>query len=277
MFKKYVRKIIVHWITISGFVLIAAGTLLTYIGQNTSNRIDDKQLHQSTREKSFQIDKIVKNKNKLLARIDEYQENLSEKEEIIQLLKARISEINRFATEQSTDEQVDVSVDEPDVIATEQHVDKQIEAGIHAIPENNLNDVILQVNNQVNNLCAEGKKSEAYDIADNLRQKHPDCGPAYFLLGMIEMYRENYINGEEFLYQAIELGLPDEDMAWAYHNLSYSLLQKEGIDINSETSWLIETNWFIFEKAKRLLEKALEFNPDMEESKKILKLLADLH
>ncbi len=38
MLKEFVRKVIVYWITISGVALIAVGTLLTYIGQNASNK-----------------------------------------------------------------------------------------------------------------------------------------------------------------------------------------------------------------------------------------------
>ena len=107
MFKKYVRKIIVHWITLSGFVLIAAGTFLTYIGQNTSNRFDDKQLHQSISEKTFQIDELISSNNKLLTRIDEYQKSLSEKDEVIQRLEAYVDKINVPVPEKSTDEETE--------------------------------------------------------------------------------------------------------------------------------------------------------------------------
>ncbi|MBT3878976.1 MAG: tetratricopeptide repeat protein [Candidatus Scalindua sp.] len=255
MLKKYIRKIIVHWITISGVALIAVGTLLTYVGKSTSNRFDDKYLHQSIGGKSSQVDKLVKSKSELLVRIDEYQKKLLEKSETIQRLKDHVNKLNVIAAKQPADEQVDVPVDKPDVVTSEQHADKQIKAGIHIVPEENLHDIILRAKS----LCVEGKDDDAYKIMESLRQKHPDFGQAYFMLGTIEMYKENYVKGQALLNRAIQLGLPDDDMAWAYHNLGYSLLQKQD-----------------FKKAKGFLEKAMEFNPDMEESKKALKFLDDL-
>ena len=255
MFNKYVRKITEHRIALSGIILIAVGTFLTFIGQDASYRFNDNQLRQTLSQKSSQTKRLVKRKNELLARIDEDQKKLTEKDETIQLLQAHISKLNVPATKQSEDEQIDISVDKPDIIAPEQHADKQIEADIQVVPDQDLHDIILQAKN----LCVEGKNDEAYRVVDNLRQKHPDFGSAYFMLGTIEMYREHYVKGEALLNRAIQLGLPDDDMAWAYHNLGYSLLQKED-----------------FEKAKGFLEKAVEFNPEMEESKKALKLLGEI-
>jgi len=81
-----------HWITILGVVLIAAGTILACFGQNIKSRLVDKHLHQSISEKTFQIGELVNSKNELLTRIDEYQENLSGKDETIHQYTAQIDE-----------------------------------------------------------------------------------------------------------------------------------------------------------------------------------------
>jgi tetratricopeptide (TPR) repeat protein len=234
MFKKYVRKINVHWISISGIILIAAGTFLVYFGQYIGNRFDDKYLQQSIRNKTSQIGRLVNSKNELLARIDEYQKIQSEKNEIIKQLEARAGEMN--------------------VSIPEQLADEQTGDGDQVIPEQNVNDIIAQARS----LCNEGKYDEAYKISDDLRQKNPDLGLAYFILGTVEMRRENFDEGEGLLNRAVQLGLPDDDMAWAFHNLGISLVRKKD-----------------FEKAKGLLEKAVELNPDMEKSRNALKLLDD--
>ena len=108
-------------------------------------------------------------------------------------------------------------------------------------------------------LYDKGEYDDAYNIVDDLRQKHPDFGLTYFILGMIEMRNEHYDKGEELLNQAVKLGLPDEDMAWAFHNLGTSSLRKKD-----------------FEQAREFLEKAVGLNPNMEESRKVLNLLDDL-
>jgi len=105
MFDKYVRKIIEYRILSSGIVLIAIGTFLCYIGQNSRNRFDDKPLHQSISEKTSQIDQLVSSRNKLLTRIDEYKKSLSGKDEIIQQLEACVKKINVPASEKSMDEE----------------------------------------------------------------------------------------------------------------------------------------------------------------------------
>ena len=223
-----------HWITISGIVLIAAGTFLTYFGHNIRNKFDDKHLHQSISNKTSQIDELISGNNELLTRIDEYQKSLSEKDEIIKQLEARVGE--------------------PNIPAREQLADEQIETGAQVIPEQDVSDVIAQARS----LCNEGKYDEAYKISDELRQKNPDSGLAYYILGTIEMRRKNFDEGEDLLNRAVQLGLPDEDMAWAFHNLGISLVRKQD-----------------FERAKELLEKAVEANPDMEKSRNALKLLDD--
>jgi tetratricopeptide (TPR) repeat protein len=192
-----------HWITILGIVLIAAGTILACFGQNIRNRFVDKHLHQSISEKTSQIDELVNGKNKLFARINKYQESLSEKDEIIHRLE--------------------VQVNESIVPAPEQFADEQIEPSTQDISEMDLSDVIAQAKS----LCNEGRYDEAYIIADDLRRKNPDFGQAYFILGTIEMRKERYRKGVELLNRAIHLKLPNEDTAWAFHNLGIASLRKK--------------------------------------------------
>ncbi|ODS31463.1 MAG: hypothetical protein SCARUB_03420 [Candidatus Scalindua rubra] len=189
---------VVHWITILGIILIAAGIFLTYKGQNIRNKFDNERLHQRISEKTSQIGELVNGNNELLTKIDEYQESLSEKDEIIQQLEAQIAELSVSVPKQPTDE--------------------QIEAVPQVSPESEFSDVIAQAKS----LCNKGRYDEAYKIADDLRQKNPDFGLAYFLLGTIEMRKEHYDEGEELLNRAIQRELPDEDKAWAFHNLGIS-------------------------------------------------------
>jgi tetratricopeptide (TPR) repeat protein len=243
-----------HWITILGIVLIATGTILACFGQNIRSRFVDKHLHQSISEKPSQIDELVNGRNELLARIGKYQENLSEKDEIIQRLEAQVDEKRISDPEQLTYKQVEAQVNESTVPAPEQLADEQIETSAQVIPETDLSDVIAQAKS----LCNEGKYDEAYKIADDLRRKNPDFGQAYFVLGTIEMRKESYSKGVELLNRAIHLKLPDEDTAWAFHNLGIASLRKKD-----------------YEKAKEFLEKAVELNSNMEKSKSALKLLND--
>lgn len=221
-----------HWITISGIVLIAAGTFLAYFGHNIRNKSDDKHLHQSIINKTSQIDELISSNNELLTRINKYQKSLSEKDEIIKQLEAQVGE--------------------PNIPAREQLADEQTEASDQVIPEQDVSDVIAQARS----LCNEGKYDEAYKISDDLRQKNPDSGLAYYILGTVEMRRKNFDEGEYLLNRAVQLGLPDEDMAWAFHNLGISSLRRKDL-----------------EKAREFLNKAVKLNPDMEESKKTLETL----
>jgi Tetratricopeptide repeat. len=109
-------------------------------------------------------------------------------------------------------------------------------------------------------LCKMGKYDDAYGIADDLRQKYPEDGLPYFILGTIEMRKENYDKGEDLLNTAVKMEQSDEDKAWSFHNLGIFSARKNNI-----------------EKAREYLAKAVELNPDMMESKKALKLLDNLN
>lgn len=223
-----------HWITVLGIILIATGTILACFGQNIMDRYDNKRLLRSISEKTFRIDELISNNNELFTKINEYQKSLLEKDEAIQRLEVQVGESN--------------------VSVRKQPVDEQIEVDTQIIPGKHLRDEILQAKRLYN----EGRYDEAYRIADELRQKNPDFGLAYFILGTTEMQRKHYDEGEELLNRAVQFGLPDEDMAWAFHNLGYSSLRKRD-----------------FDKAKEFLEKSIELNSDMVKSRKALKLVND--
>ncbi|MCR4291024.1 MAG: tetratricopeptide repeat protein [Candidatus Scalindua sp.] len=223
-----------HWITTLGILLIAAGTILTCFGQNIMNRFDNKHILRSISEKTFRIDELTSSNNELFTRINEYQKRLLEKDETIHGLEVQVGGSNISVKKQS--------------------IDKQIEVGAQTILGKHLSDEIAQAKRLYN----EGKYDEAYRIADEQRENNSDFGLARFILGTIEMHRKHYDKGEEMLKKAIQFGLPDEDMAWAFHNLGYSSLRKQD-----------------FEKAREFLGKAIELNSDMENSRKALKLVDD--
>ncbi len=263
-----------HWITISGITLIAAGTFLTFFGQNIRNRFDNKHLHHSMSEKTIQINDLNSGNNELLARIDEYQKSLSGKDKIIQQLEVQIGSPKAKVPKQVRDRQLELQFDRPKVIDPEQirdeqldvrdegqdvpslepATDKQEEAVAQVISESGYSDLIANAKS----LCDEGRYDEAYEIADDLRQKNPDFGQAYFVLGTIELRKKNYNKGEDLLGRAVSLAMPDKDMSWALHNLGISSIRKKNYD-----------------EARVHLEKAIEFNSGMEKSRKALKLIND--
>ena len=205
-----------HWTNILAIILIASGTILACFGRNIMNKFDDKHLLRSISEKTFQIDELISGNNELHVRIDEYEKSLLEKDKIIQQLEARDDGLNIPSQEQDS------------------------------------NDVIANASR----LCDEGKYDEAYKIADDLRQKKPEFGLAYLVLGAIEIRKKHYDKGDELLNRAAQLVLTDKDKAWVLHNLGISSIQKED-----------------YKKAKIHLEKAIELNPGMENSKKAIKVL----
>lgn len=76
-----------HWITIVGIILITAGTIMTYFGQNIRNKSDIVGLNNSINEKNCQIDELVRGKNELLEKVEIYQQDLREKEKQIEALE----------------------------------------------------------------------------------------------------------------------------------------------------------------------------------------------
>jgi len=112
--------------------------------------------------------------------------------------------------------------------------------------------------NSARDLFNQGKFDEAYRIAEDLRKKSPKFGLAYFLIGTIEIQSGDFEKGEKSLEQAIQLELPEGDKAWAFHNLGIAALRKQNLS-----------------KAVDYLKRAIQVNPEMEDSKKTLKLIED--
>lgn len=223
-----------HWITIIGIIMIAAGTVLTYVGQNISTKSDVTNLQKSISEKNSRIDELAKGNHELLEKVDKYQETLAEKEKEIQGLEAEVDKLNLTAPKLLPDGRIAAS---PGVFYASEYSDGA---------------------NQARNLFNHGKFDDAYAIADKLKRKNPQFGLAHFLLGTIEIQRGNIIKGEESLEHAISLELTDEDRAWAYHNLGIAALRKQ--DIKTAVDYL---------------RKAIQTNPNMEESKKTLQSIEE--
>jgi TolA-binding protein len=84
-----------HWITIIGVLLIALGTILTFVGQNISNRENTTKLTSTIQEKNKEIDELVEGKNQLIEKLDKYQKDLTEKEKTIQELEKKAKKAER--------------------------------------------------------------------------------------------------------------------------------------------------------------------------------------
>jgi len=195
-----------NWITIIGIIMIAAGTVLTYVGQNISTKSDVANLQKSINEKNSRIEELVKGNKELLEKVDKYQETLAGKEKEIDGLEAEVNKLNLTAPKLLPDGRIAAS---PGVFYASEYSDEA---------------------NQVRNLFNQGKFDEAYAIADKLKKKNPKFGLAHFLLGTIEIQRGNIIKGVESLEHAISLELTDEDRAWAYHNLGIAALRNQNIN-----------------------------------------------
>jgi len=91
-----------HFITIVGILLITLGTILTYIGQNISNRQNTAKLTSTIEDKNNEIDELIEGKNKLLdqnddllIKIDQYQKDLNIKEAQIKKLEVSSKKASR--------------------------------------------------------------------------------------------------------------------------------------------------------------------------------------
>ncbi len=214
-------------------------------------------------ELTSRIDKLNESAEEYQKSLSEKEEVISERDEIINQLTSRIYNLNVFTEEyqkslsekEETVNQVTTKFNSHNVINLEQFTDEKKETIPHGIPETDSSDVMVQVKSLYN----KGEYDEAYRIADDLRQKKPDFGFAYFVLGTIEVRKGHYDKGEELLNRAVQLGLPDDDMAWAFHNLGISSLRKKD-----------------YEKAREFLEKTVKLKSNMVESRKILKLFNNL-
>ncbi len=216
----------------------------------------------SLSEKDETIHQLTEQVNKQSVAAEGYQKSLSEKDEIIYQLTAEVDK-------QKSPEEYKNNLSKRDT-TTKQHKSwfnkllnisksKQLtvakkESGHQDLTETDYSEEIAHARRLYN----EGKYDEAYIIADDLRQKNPDFGLAYLILGTTEMHNKHYDKGERLLIEAVQLGLSDKDRAWAFHNLGISLVRNKN-----------------YEKAGEFLEKSVELNPTSEKSRMVLKLLND--
>ena len=56
-------------------------------------------------------------------------------------------------------------------------------------------------------------------------KKKDDFGPAYYLMGVIELEKGNYLNGEQQIHKALKLGLPKAQETEAYNNLNLEAIK----------------------------------------------------
>ncbi len=168
-------------------------------------------------------------------RVGEYQKALSERNETIRQLKAWNHSM--------------------DASSSVQPVNKRREAITQVIPEPEYNDIIVQARE----LCRKGRFDDAYKIVDELRQKNPGYGLAYFVIGSIEIRKKHYDKGEALLNKAVKLVLSDKERAGVFHNLGIASVGRKN-----------------FEKAKGFLEKAIQLDSGMEKSRRALDSLNNL-
>ena len=91
-----------HILTILGIILIALGTVLTYLGQDINSKKSTADLQVTISSKNSQIDELVQGKNQLLGqneellgKVSEYQKDLNKKEEIIEQLEVKAKKAAR--------------------------------------------------------------------------------------------------------------------------------------------------------------------------------------
>ncbi|MBC8461012.1 MAG: hypothetical protein H8D67_23745 [Deltaproteobacteria bacterium] len=91
-----------HILTILGIVLIAIGTVLTYLGQDINSKKSTAELQTTITSKNSEIDELVQGKNQLLSqneellgKVSEYQKDLKKKEIIIEQLEVKAKKAAR--------------------------------------------------------------------------------------------------------------------------------------------------------------------------------------
>ncbi len=223
-----------HWITVIGIILIAAGTVLTYIGQNISSKSDVDSLQKSISDKNARIEHLVKGNDELLEKIDKYQTTIAEKEQEIDQLEKQVEKLNLTAPKLLPDGRIEAS---PGIVYQSKFSDNA---------------------NKARNLFNKGKLEEAYKLAQELKDNNPEFGLAFFLLGTIEIQKGDILKGKRNLEHSITLELTNSDKAWAFHNIAIANLRENNV-----------------QECITYLKKAIEVDPNMEESKKTLKHIED--
>lgn len=194
--------------------------------------------------------------------IDKLDDSITEKnskiEELIKGKNELIEKVDKYQhdlfNKEKTINQLEAEVAKLNITAPKLLPDGRIAATPHIFMSSEFSEGI----NSARNLFNQGKYKEAYRIADGLRKKNPNFGLAYFIIGTIEIQNGDIEKGEKSLEQAIQLELPEGDKAWAFHNLGISALKKQN-----------------FSRAVDYLKRAIQVNPEMEDSKKTLKSIED--
>ncbi|MFH1288415.1 MAG: tetratricopeptide repeat protein [bacterium] len=166
-------------------------------------------------------------------------------------LNVRIGEYQKTVSDKDKIiEKLQVEVDKLNVTAPKLLPDGRIAASPHVFMASEFSDGA----NRARDLFNKGDYNGAYRIAEELKKKNPDFGLAFFLLGTIDIQRGNTDKGKEYIEHSLKLELSDGDRAWAFHNLGIIALRNQNID-----------------RAVGYLNQAIQINPKMEESKKMLK------
>jgi tetratricopeptide (TPR) repeat protein len=87
-----------HWITVVGVALIAIGTIITFIGQNESNKQNSMKLEVEIEQLSQGNRQLIDQNKQLLSKVDQYQKDLREKEDKIEELEIKAKKTERGIT-----------------------------------------------------------------------------------------------------------------------------------------------------------------------------------
>ncbi len=218
-----------HWLTIVGILLIATGTVFTYLGQTKTSQKDINILREQINNKDSRIDTLLVGNDRLSKQIEEYQHTVEQKDNRISELENNVNKLNTTAPQLLLDGRIAPS---PGIMYASEY-----------------SDGISTARDEFN----KGNLDNAYKIVKKLYNKNKKFGLAQFLMGTIEISRQNFTEGELLLKNSINLGLPKTDLDWAYHNLGISLLRQQ--------KYIEAISYF---------EEALKVNPNKKESSELL-------
>jgi len=88
--------------------------------------------------------------------------------------------------------------------------------------EEKVQDQRVEIVVQAKEALANGNYDEAYRLGEELTQNHAEFGYGYFIVGMIDLSRGDYPQGDRQIEKAIQLGLDRSDLGTAYYNLAIS-------------------------------------------------------
>ena len=195
-----------HWLTIIGIILIATGTIFTYLGQRKISSKDILSLRTQIIDKNSRIDSLLIGNERLSKKIEEYQNTVEKKDIRISELESDVQKLNYTAPKLLPDGRIELS---PGIISASEY-----------------SDGIYKARDEFNN----GNMDKAYKIAEALYNKNKEFGLAQFLMGTIEVNRGNYPKGELLIKKSIKLGISEGDLEWAYHNLGVASLRQQKLN-----------------------------------------------